>query len=487
LCICIVYYFCITNLRYNEVWQEEKQKSKRKKPFLLKYISELLKQVKSLKEENEKLAMNNELLFRDYDNARKALARSRIEEKQPENGEVKKTKRYRGATILFIDVYGTMKAEKSARNSDLADSLDEIIRKVKEILLKYNINQIKVKEGSIICTGGIPKEDVVNQVNALTAAIELQFYIKYLVPANRNKGIWKLRIGIHTGSVSATLVNKKKQVYEAKGSALDIASRIRQVCSEGQILVSANTYELSKDFFVCEYFGSIPAKYHGDMPLYMVKGMKPEFSMRGRGIIPNKRMNIRIGLARFVYLQEKMLDKMESELPPGLYYHNIKHTVDVVTQAEIIGLGECVSDEELLLLKTAALFHDTGHIHAYNQHEYYSTVIARTVLPEYGYTETQIEKVCELIMATKLPPKPLNILEKIICDADLDYLGRSDMVPVSNTLYMEMKERRMIDCLNDWNNIQIKFISGHQYFTETAKNLREVNKQMQIERIKKKK
>jgi hypothetical protein len=72
-----------------------------------------------------------------------------------------------------------------------------------------------------------------------------------------------------------------------------------------------------------------------------------------------------------------------------------------------------------------------------------------------------------------------------MCDADLDYLGRSDMLPVSNTLYMEMKERKIIDSVNDWNNIQIKFISGHQYFTNTAKSLREINKQMQIERIKK--
>ena len=57
------------------------------------------------------------------------------------------------------------------------------------------------------------------------------------------------------------------------------------------------------------------------------------------------------------------------------------------------------------------------------------------------------------------------------------------MIPVSNTLFMELKERSKIKSLKDWNNLQVKFISGHQYFTETARNLREVNKQMQIERI----
>jgi HD superfamily phosphodiesterase len=131
-----------------------------------------------------------------------------------------------------------------------------------------------------------------------------------------------------------------------------------------------------------------------------------------------------------------VLDKLEKELPGNLFYHNSKHTVDVVTQVELIGLGEGVSDEDLLLLKTAALFHDTGHTISYNNHEYFSTLVAREILPTYYFTTSQIDTICELIMATKLPPNPRNKLEEIMCDADLDYLGRSDMIPVSNSLYL---------------------------------------------------
>jgi hypothetical protein len=86
-------------------------------------------------------------------------------------------------------------------------------------------------------------------------------------------------------------------------------------------------------------------------------------------------------------------------------------------------------------------------------------------------------------MATKMPPQPQNLLQEIICDSDLDYLGRSDFIPVSNTLYRELKEQNIIEELNEWNKLQLKFISGHQYFTQTARSLREVNKQKQIERI----
>jgi hypothetical protein len=86
-------------------------------------------------------------------------------------------------------------------------------------------------------------------------------------------------------------------------------------------------------------------------------------------------------------------------------------------------------------------------------------------------------------MSTKLPPRPGDLLEQIICDSDLDYLGRSDFIPVSNTLYEELKAQDKITNLNDWNKLQVKFISGHQYFTSTARRLREVNKKLQIERI----
>jgi hypothetical protein len=214
-----------------------------------------------------------------------------------------------------------------------------------------------------------------------------------------------------------------------------------------------------------------------------VIGLKPEFSINGEGILPNEAFRIKFGLIQFTDIQEIILDRLERELPGYLFYHNVKHTVDVVTEVELIGWGEGCTDEEILLLKTAGLFHDVGHTVAYDNHEYHGTVIAREMLPKYNYSPEQIEKICAIIMSTKLPPQPTNLLEDIICDSDLDYLGRSDFIPVSNTLFEELKAQNKMGSLNDWNKMQVKFISGHQYFTKTARSLREVNKQLQIERI----
>jgi hypothetical protein len=295
--------------------------------------------------------------------------------------------------------------------------------------------------------------------------------------------IWELKIGIHTGPVTASITGKKKINYDIKGDTVNTASRIEAVSENGITLISVMTYELIKEFFDCEYFGKLPVKYKGDLQMYEVKGIKSEFSENEDGQTPNAAFRIKFSLIQFTDIQEIILDKLEKELPDYLFYHNVKHTVDVVTEVELIGWGEGCSDEEILLLKTAGLFHDAGHTVVYDNHEYYGTVLAREMLPKFNYTQKQIDRICEIIMSTKLPPKPTNLLEEIICDSDLDYLGRSDFIPVSNTLYEELKAQNKIGTLNDWNKIQVKFITGHQYFTNTARSLREVNKQLQIERI----
>lgn len=179
------------------------------------------------------------------------------------------------------------------------------------------------------------------------------------------------------------------------------------------------------------------------------------------------------------------MDILEQKLPEDLYYHNIKHTIDVVTEVELIGWAEGLSEEELLVLKLAALFHDSGHSIDYETHEEQGAQIARDILNHYQYPEEVIDVICRLILSTKFPPSPKDKLEEVICDSDLDYLGRTDFIPVSNTLYQELKERNLIGTLEEWNKKQLDFIKSHQYYTETARNLREVNKQSQIERLQK--
>jgi len=240
---------------------------------------------------------------------------------------------------------------------------------------------------------------------------------------------------------------------------------------------------LIKDFFICQYRGKMPIKYKGEIDMYFVEGFKPHMATDLKGQIPNASFFTQLQLLRIHDVEEYVLSKLEEGLPDNLYYHNVKHTIDVVTQVELIGRSEGVNDEDMLILKTAALFHDMGHLINYDTHEEESVKLARKLLPEYHYNPDQIERICRLIQVTQMPPQPTNLLEEIMCDADLDYLGRTDFVPVSINLYKELAERKKIDSLLEWNHMQIKFIEKHQYFTKTAQKLREVNKKKQLENI----
>ena len=454
---------------------------------LVKRIAKLAKQNQDLEDHIKKLERQNEKLSGDYEKI-KALYEKISPEglKETIEGEKKeKSLKFNMATVLFSDIHGFSKLVEGLDSSAVMDELDEILFEFDAIVNRYKIEKIHTIGDTFMCAGGIPVKNITNPVDVVMAAMEMRNFLECYEINKRGEEnrIWDLKIGIHTGPVTASITGKKKVNYDIKGDTVNTASRVEAVSEKGMILISVMTYELVKEFFDCEYFGKLPVKYKGDLEMFRVKGLKPEFSVDGKGIIPNDGFRIKFGLIQFTDIQEIILDKLERELPDYLFYHNVKHTVDVVTEVELIGWAEGCSDEEILILKTAGLFHDVGHTVIYDGHEFEGTKIAREMLPKYNYTPDQIEKICAIIMSTKLPPKPATLLEKIICDSDLDYLGRSDFIPVSNTLFEELKAQNKMKSLNDWNRIQVKFISGHQYFTKTARSLREVNKQLQIERI----
>ena len=79
---------------------------------------------------------------------------------------------------------------------------------------------------------------------------------------------------------------------------------------------------------------------------------------------------------------------------------------------------------------------------------------------------------------------PQNKLQQIICDADLDYLGRDDFHQISDTLRRELRDHGKINSDRLWDELQIKFLEAHQYFTKSAIKLRQEKKLKHIEEIK---
>lgn len=168
-----------------------------------------------------------------------------------------------------------------------------------------------------------------------------------------------------------------------------------------------------------------------------------------------------------------IIDKLERELSADLSYHGLHHTLDVLRVTEELCLAESINPYEALLLKTAALFHDSGFVKSNKEHETLGCALVREHLPRYDFTTLEIERICGMILATKIPQSPANFLEAILCDADLDYLGRDDFYDIGSTLFEELRTYNVLQREEDWNRLQVSFLEKHTFFTPT--NLRRRN------------
>jgi uncharacterized protein len=179
-----------------------------------------------------------------------------------------------------------------------------------------------------------------------------------------------------------------------------------------------------------------------------------------------------------------ILDKLGRGLASTLTYHSIAHTLDVTQATKELASAEGVTDAgDLALLHTAALYHDTGFLYTYQQHEARGCELVRATLPGFGYSPEQTEQICELIMATQYPQQPHSHLAQILCDADLDYLGRPDFEPISTSLFHELTAHQLIADEHAWFQLQERFLTQHHYWTATAVARRSAAKQVQLDHI----
>ena len=179
-----------------------------------------------------------------------------------------------------------------------------------------------------------------------------------------------------------------------------------------------------------------------------------------------------------------ILNKLKKELPEHLTYHSIYHSMDVYDAAKKIGDEKGVSGYEQKLLLTAALFHDSGFIKTRQGHEQESCCIARQYLPLYNYQPAEIELICGMIMATRIPQSPQTYLEEVLCDADLDYLGRDDFFTTGHRLFDELKFEGLIHTEKEWNKYQFDFLMGHHYHTAISDKWRKAKKEEYLKLIK---
>ncbi|MDF3820977.1 adenylate/guanylate cyclase domain-containing protein [Leptospira sp. 96542] len=260
-------------------------------------------------------AIHNANLRRDLETERektfhfiKNILPGDLAEELLEKGEVVPME-YESVTILFTDFKNFTSSAESLSPEDLIEQLDGCFSQFDDIAVRHKFEKLKTIGDSYMAAGGIPQGNFTHPVDACLFAMEIKSFMKQIRSFKQmlNQDFWEVRIGIHTGPVVAGVVGKTKFAYDVWGDTVNTASRMESSSDPGEVNLSFATYEKVKRFFVCDYRGKVEAKNKGEMGMYFLKRLRPEFSRDEDGLVPNQQFldlykNLEIG-AKIIYRQ----------------------------------------------------------------------------------------------------------------------------------------------------------------------------------------
>lgn len=261
--------------------------------------SQRLEDINFLLEESQSKIKNQQRELIDAKNKSEELLRNILPEEISRelmiNGEAQ-PQFYKKVTVMFTDFVGFTKVCENREPQDMTQELNQHFSYFDDICEIHYLEKIKTIGDAYMCAGGIPMRNNSNPFDIILAAMKMMAYMNIVNEEKmaRNEAVWQIRIGIHTGSVVAGVIGKRKFAYDIWGDAVNTAYRIESTSEAGRINISGDTYKLVKDFFECTYRGKIYAKNKGEIDMYFVERIKPEFSKDEKGFAPNKEFNIAI-------------------------------------------------------------------------------------------------------------------------------------------------------------------------------------------------
>ena len=197
---------------------------------------------------------------------------------------------YNQVSVLFTDFKGFTEFAESTKPEELVNELDRCFIKFDEIIGKHYLEKIKTIGDAYMCAGGVPIRNNSNAIAITLGALAIRDFMDEVVrdKKTRNEPVLEIRIGIHTGPLTAGVVGMKKFAYDIWGDTVNTASRMETASEPGRVNVSGATYELIKKYFDCEHRGAKEVKGKGKVEMYFVNRIKPEFSEGGDGVTPSK-------------------------------------------------------------------------------------------------------------------------------------------------------------------------------------------------------
>ena len=399
-------------------------------------------------------------------------------------------KRIENGVVLFTDFIDFSVKAKKMKPIRLLKSLEHYFIQFDEIIRRYKLEKIKTIGDAYMAIGGVTEDVREPAVRACLAALEIRDFMhnERDIAKALKRDFWEIRIGLHMGPLVAGIIGTNKISFDVWGDTVNIAARAEQGSNSGCITVTSSVAKEIQDYFELESRGDVPIhKRGGNIEMFYLKELKNEHCLYGEGKIASTALRIHCGLSPidFEHMRNDVVNRLKALLPEDVVYHDISHTLNVEKAAERYARLEGVDEENILLLRTAALYHDTGFILQYHHNEEFAIQMAESYLPRFGYSEEQIALISDMIRATESHQEPQTLMAQIMCDADHDYLGRADYYTIANKLRLELENNNVHMTDIEWIEFQLRYLDNvHRYYTETAQNIRLIGKKQRIAELK---
>jgi len=398
-------------------------------------------------------------------------------------------KRVENGVVLFTDFVDFSVKAKKQKPLRLLQRLEKYFTEFDQIIAKYNLEKIKTIGDAYMALSGVTENKPKPAVRACLAALEIREFMRKereLAQA-LGKEFWEIRIGLHMGPLVAGIIGSTKFSFDVWGDTVNIASRAEAVSKKGHITITSSIEERVRKYFRFTSRGVIEIqKRGGSFEMFYLDELEPKYALNPEANFANSLLRNICDLPTMDFLQmrEHILNRLKSLLPEEITYHDLPHTLNVEKAAQRYAKLEGLSQEETFLLRTAALFHDAGFIQQYHDNEVFGANIASATLPNFGYTEFQINIIRKMILSTSYHIKPVTLLEQIMCDSDHDYLGRPDYHNIAKKLRKEMSDYGKSFTDIEWIDFQLHYLAvKHVYYTDSAKNIRQQGKNIRIKEL----
>lgn len=397
------------------------------------------------------------------------IRRRRKARQQTEQGDVspllRKTKKYDSATVLFSDIQGFTKIAEHMNPEQLVDELDRYFIYFDELVDKYNVEKIKTIGDAYMCAGGVPDLDSANPIEVALVGLGMIDYVK----ERQSKGaFWNMRVGIHTGPLVSAVLGNKKKAFDIWGDSVNTASRMESSGVPGEVNVSGDTYIKIADYFECEHRGKMPVKYKGEIDMYFIKRLKPEYAEAGSTCKPNRALITRMQAMKVDDVLSEYVDKLREEASDAF----VDRMEMLMMQCEMLSFSESLSLVDTMLAKLLLLY-------TYSNEE--CPKATRIEISELNiklkkmhFYDDDMEALSRLLNRAQQKHKPETHIEEIVSDTFNMMYGRMDYAKQVKVLYECAATSGRHFSKREWQKQQEHNLDNLTYYTNSARELAEV-------------